>query len=540
MDLLLLRKPKRPPQKPEHVITFTGLDAETKKVPKKDDSAGGSTLTPTNSVNFSNIDGLELGSLQGPTTSPYNLHEIRPTIPQIYEEPPLVNLLDLATTAPKQPPLFTLNDFVAEALASQTIGNNLQAPVKSRGKFESFHSTPNGMFRLLKQEFDHPPVLHVQDVIDEVNIPTAESKRVPKQQKLIEMRAVIREALQSSHSDSNQSLSFDSEGDTPNMIEDYPYPNTNALFCGGLSRFFQGEPRSNSPFCLSEEHDMTISKTVIFNTLREGGKKLSLRAHFISTVPDITPLSLTLVDLNLSFNNFRTIPIQVLHLPNLISLTLRNNPIIQLPSDMSGLPRLLELNLSFCLIHYLPEGFFTMPTVEDLNLSYNHLTEIPSSIVKLDNLQQLNLDGNQVSAMPFSTLGLTKLISLKIKNNFTSQKLWGEYSSKTPLSLKDTCAKLVVDMETNFRKYCNEELAEWIDRNVRTCECCGGNLLGEGLIITRSVMERNFGVRNLPFSLRSCSLSCFYEYKVMRNLDVAEGSQSSLHGRTFQQLVMLE
>ena len=71
----------------------------------------------------------------------------------------------------------------------------------------------------------------------------------------------------------------DSEGDTPNMIEDYPYPNTNALFCGGLSRFFQGEPRSNSPFCLSEEHDMTISKTVIFNTLREGGKKLSLRVN---------------------------------------------------------------------------------------------------------------------------------------------------------------------------------------------------------------------------------------------------------------------
>ena len=38
-------------------MCISGLDAETKKVPKKDDSAGGSTLTPTNSVNFSNIDG---------------------------------------------------------------------------------------------------------------------------------------------------------------------------------------------------------------------------------------------------------------------------------------------------------------------------------------------------------------------------------------------------------------------------------------------------------------------------------------------------
>ena len=80
-------------------------------------------------------------------------------------------------------------------------------------------------------------------------------------------------------------FSFPSDSETPsddNMLE-YPYPNTNALFYGGLSRFFQGEPRSNSPFFIPEEQDMTISKTAVFNALREGGKRLSLRVmrlHF--------------------------------------------------------------------------------------------------------------------------------------------------------------------------------------------------------------------------------------------------------------------
>ncbi|KAL5260483.1 hypothetical protein ACHWQZ_G010578 [Mnemiopsis leidyi] len=460
MEFLLLRKPKPQPPKPEQEVTFTGLNAETKKIAKKTETkVPGQIYTP-----LPQIRGLELGSLQGPTNSP-ELEvrpEVRATRPPLYEEPPLVNLLDLATVAPKPPPLFTLNDFVSEALASQTIGTNLRAPLKSRENFETFHSTPNGIM-YANFPAKPTPMLHVQDVIQDVEIPEAEPQRIPKQQKLIEMRAMIREAMQSANdSGSDQTLCL-VETPPSTMIE-HPYPNTNALFCGGLSKFFQGEARSGSPFCIAEDHCMTISKTAIFNALKDGGKKLSLRAHFIATVPDITPLSLTLVDLNLSFNNFRSIPVQALHLPNLLSLTLRNNPIIQLPTDMSGLPKLIELNLSFCLIHYIPDGFFSLPVLEELNLSYNHLTELPASIVHLSTLQHLNVDGNQLPALPFSILGLTRLQSLYIKNNFTSQKLWNHYSSNTPLSLKDMCAKLVVDFEIDHRSSCSEELSDWIER----------------------------------------------------------------------------
>ncbi|XP_063678875.1 uncharacterized protein LOC134814646 [Bolinopsis microptera] len=538
MEVLLLRKPKPQPQKPEQEITFTGLNAETKRVAKKGvDSFGKLTHAYTP---LPQIAGLELSSLHGPTNSPELevTHEVKATRPPIYEEPPMVNLLDLATVAPKPPPLFTLNDFVSEALVSQTIGTNLRAPLKSRENFETFHATPNGVTHH-KLPPKSPPVLHVQDVLEEVEIPEAEPQRIPKQQKLIEMRAMIRQAMQSAdESGSDQTLCL---MDTPpNLMIEHPYPNTNALFTGGLSRFFQGEARSGSPFCVPDESCMTVSRTAVFNALKDGGRKLSLRAHFITLVPDITPMSLTLVDLNLSFNNFRTIPVQALHLPNLVSLTFRNNPIIQLPTDMSGLPKLAELNLSFCLIHYIPDGFFSLPAIEELNLSYNHLTEVPASVVHLSTLQHLNLEGNQLPALPFSLLGLTRLQSLYIKNNFTSQKLWGHYSSNSPMSLKDMCAKLVVDFEMDYRATCSDELSDWVESNKTVCECCGGNLVGEGLVIVRSVMERTFGVRNLPLSLLSCSLTCFYEYKRMKNLDVAEGSTSSLQGMTLQQLNLLE
>ena len=57
--------------------------------------------------------------------------------------------------------------------------------------------------------------------------------------------------------------------------------DTKALMCGGAPRFFQGEARNDSPFFFLEEQTMTISKTAVFNALREGGRKLSLRVREI-------------------------------------------------------------------------------------------------------------------------------------------------------------------------------------------------------------------------------------------------------------------
>ena len=50
---------------------------------------------------------------------------------------------------------------------------------------------------------------------------------------------------------------------------------------------------------------LAIFRTSLYNVIFKIIKGLFFQAHFITAVPDITPLSLTLVDLNLSFNNFR-------------------------------------------------------------------------------------------------------------------------------------------------------------------------------------------------------------------------------------------
>lgn len=523
MEFQLLRRPKVPVIKSAaDEVTFTGLNAETGKVSNARKVATTAVPSTAPLTHAQQVHGL---------ACPVNSQEGLMVTTHYDKLNPLVNLLDLATVAPKPKPAFTLNDLIDDANRSLTMANNLYYPLPSRENFNNFHSTPNAV-AWGKKEDKVPPVLHQKNVSEEVEVPEAEPQRVPKAQKLIEMRAMIRETLD--YESSEQALSLMESSSMQEACS--PYPNTSALFTGGLARFFQGEARSNSPFIQHDESVMTISKTAVFNALREGGKKLSLRAHFIMNVPDLTPLSLTIVELNLSFNSFKSIPVQVLHLPNLVILTLRNNPIMQLPTDMSGLPKLLDLNLSFCLIHYIPDGFFSLPAIEELNLSYNHLTVMPSSLVKLTSLVHLNIEGNQLPALPFSILGLPKLLELSAKNNFMSMVLWSEYSSKTPMKLKDSCAKMLVDWEIEYRPYCTEELSDWIDQSTETCECCGGNLVGDGLVITRSIMERTFGVKNLPLSFKSCSPSCMREYRKMKNLDVAEGSQSSLQGLTLQQL----
>jgi len=81
----------------------------------------------------------------------------------------------------------------------------------------------------------------------------------------------------------------------PSSDGSVPYPNTQAVFCGGLSKYFQGEPRNNSPFLLPDENLMTISKTAVFNALREGGRKLSLRVGVARCFEQLFGLSVSVI-----------------------------------------------------------------------------------------------------------------------------------------------------------------------------------------------------------------------------------------------------
>lgn len=63
--------------------------------------------------------------------------------------------------------------------------------------------------------------------------------------------------------------------------------------------------------------------------------EFSMQAHFIPQIPELSPLSTTLVYLNLSFNELVNFPRDVLSCRELQVLKLRNNPLKDIPHDIS-------------------------------------------------------------------------------------------------------------------------------------------------------------------------------------------------------------
>ena len=84
-------------------------------------------------------------------------------------------------------------------------------------------------------------------------------------------------------------------------------------------------------FIAEPDGTATPAELAVIESMLNGGHILSLKAHFISTLPDLSPLSTTLVYLNVSFNDLRTFPLTILSLEQLVCLKMRNNPLKEIP-----------------------------------------------------------------------------------------------------------------------------------------------------------------------------------------------------------------
>ena len=112
------------------------------------------------------------------------------------------------------------------------------------------------------------------------------------------------------------------------------WPQSEVLLSRSPAAIFQGIARCSSPFRNDDnEHEtmLTAAEFVIVETIVRCYTTLDLKAHFIAHLPNIEPLCTKLTVVNLSFNNFRVIPSQILTIKNLVNLNLRNNPIKELP-----------------------------------------------------------------------------------------------------------------------------------------------------------------------------------------------------------------
>ncbi|KAH9490271.1 hypothetical protein Btru_035319 [Bulinus truncatus] len=435
-----------------------------------------------------------------------------------------------------QSPAFTLDYFIYK-LAEKA---NLSVP-RVRKVVYSKHNVKK-LTDMLARELNPPTQDKVHTLtVDGSNLPTKEN-RIPQRQLLYEMAALIKMHIKemtgtemrssirpvskfsSHHSETHKPhseiLLFEDDADmrastATRIIQQTEAPGVDAVLHSAHSRYFEGSGRSRSPFAVPEDESITPSELAILDTLMSGGTALSLKAHFIDTLPDISPMTSSLIYLNLSFNNFQIFPHEVLDLSNLEILKLRNNPIMGIPPDIVRLKKLRVLILSFCLISSLPLSLFEMPLLEDIALNYNKLSSLPSEISQLQSLKVLDLEGNQLHGLPAGCLSMPSLTQVNLRNNFMHPLFWKEYTKNKPQKLLDLAcvhvyrANLHKNLELNARK----DLISLLSR-VEICDCCKGPLFGPGMS-TICAVPRLFSIKNVPILFRACTPECLAHFKGM-------------------------
>ncbi|KAG8124358.1 hypothetical protein E2320_019646 [Naja naja] len=250
------------------------------------------------------------------------------------------------------------------------------------------------------------------------------------------------------------------------------------------------------------------------------------KAHFLSELPDLLPLSDFLLYLNLSYNNLDCFPseksvssfildlvlaqdislFKVVHLQYLQVLKLRNNPIKSIPGVISDMRNLKFLTMSFNLLTTLPTELFTLPSLQNLDVSYNEIEYIPNEIQNLRSLVYLNLEGNLLYSLPCGILKL-QLSKLLVENNFLHACFWTETFLMQPQRLRDMAALCFVKHQLwKIYHHLPEEIHNIIS-NFTGCDCCMGPLYGKGfrfILIYRNA----YGLR-LPYQFSACSPDCY-------------------------------
>ncbi|MBD2273012.1 leucine-rich repeat domain-containing protein [Nostoc sp. PCC 7120 = FACHB-418] len=165
-------------------------------------------------------------------------------------------------------------------------------------------------------------------------------------------------------------------------------------------------------------------------------------------------------------NNLKTLPIELLSLPNLRKLDISGNPLegipdvvmqilhleelilirvqlTEIPEALAKLTNLTQLILSDNQITEIPEALAKLTNLTQLNLSYNQITEIPEALAKLTNLTQLNLRGNQRTEIPEALAKLTNLTRLNLSYNQRTEipEALAKLTNLTQLILSDNQIK---------------------------------------------------------------------------------------------------
>ncbi|XP_045403711.1 leucine-rich repeat-containing protein 40 [Lemur catta] len=123
-------------------------------------------------------------------------------------------------------------------------------------------------------------------------------------------------------------------------------------------------------------------------------------------------------DVNLSFNKFSFISLELCMLHKLTFLDLRNNFLNSLPEEMESLIRLQVINLSFNRFKILPEVLYRILTLETVLISNNQIGSVdPEKMKTMENLTTLDLQNNDLLHIPPELGNCVNLRTLLLDGN---------------------------------------------------------------------------------------------------------------------------
>ncbi len=146
-------------------------------------------------------------------------------------------------------------------------------------------------------------------------------------------------------------------------------------------------------------------------------RKLDISGNPLESIPDVVTQILHLEELILIRVELTEIPDAIANLTNLTQLYLNSNRITEIPEAIANLTNLTQLHLYDNRITEIPEAIANLTNLTQLDLSRNQITEIPEAIANLTNLTQLDLSRNQITEIPEAIAKLTNLTQLDLSYN---------------------------------------------------------------------------------------------------------------------------
>ncbi|XP_040215882.1 leucine-rich repeat-containing protein 39 isoform X1 [Rana temporaria] len=149
---------------------------------------------------------------------------------------------------------------------------------------------------------------------------------------------------------------------------------------------------------------------------------LDLSRNAIATIPREIGRLTKLRELLLSYNRISEVPAELGDCESLERLELAvNKDISHLPDQLCKLKQLTNLDLSMNQFSSIPRAVLDLPALEWLDMGSNRISEIPKEIDKMQTLHTLWLQRNEISELPDSISCLKNLSTLVLTNNLMKQ-----------------------------------------------------------------------------------------------------------------------